>query len=124
MTIVIRPNGSLTSDVFALVEGKQASFIAKGLQGTDKVVFEVVTMTRPAPTIGDPCCGMAPVVLPEVDQAVPLQAACDCTVQNVELTVAKPYLVLREPYGLNLRLRVVADPDSSIEVSRTDTRRT
>jgi len=79
----------------------QVTLFAKGLQGADKVIVEIVTITRAGPS-GDVCCP-GTVVLPEVQDTVPLIYTCGCEERPVELTAAKPWAVLDAPQQVPLR---------------------
>ena len=93
---------------------KQVTLYARGLQVSDKVVIEVVSMTKSGPR-GDFCCP-GQVVLPEIDGAVPLLVRDCCADKAVELTALRPWVVLDAPQQVPLRARVVAAQDASVEV--------
>lgn len=98
---------------------KQVTLFAVGLQGTDKVVVEVVSMNRSGPA-GDICCP-GHVALPEVQSTVPLKLCFDCEDKPVELTAAKPWVVLDMPQRIPLRARKIVDADAVVEVELYET---
>lgn len=97
----------------------QVTLFASGLQGSDKVVIEVVSMTKSGPS-GDLCCP-GPVSLPEINGAVPLLVRDCCADKAVELTALKPFVVLDAPQKIPLRARVVAGAGATVEVELFET---
>ncbi len=95
----------------------QVTIVASGLQGTDKVEFDVVSITKSAPATGDSCCP-GQVSLPDFNSAVPLTT---CAGVPVKLTAAKPWIVIDMPQQVPLVARVVADDDAVIEVEYFET---
>lgn len=99
---------------------KQVTLYATGLQGADKVVVEVVSISRSGPG-GDYCCP-GPVALPEVQDGVPLVVCgCDGVKGPVELTATQPWVVINAPRSVPLRARKIADDDAVIEVELHET---
>jgi hypothetical protein len=107
------------SDPFKIKQ--QVTIVASGLQGDDVVEFDVVSITKSAPTSGDPCCP-GQVSLPDFNSVVPLTSCFGCTSnQVVKLTATKPWIVLDMPQQVPLVARVVADEDAVIEVEYFET---
>lgn len=99
---------------------KQVTLFATGLQGADKVVIEVVSMSRSGPG-GDFCCPGA-VALPEVQSAVPLKVCgCGGVKETVELTALSPWVVLSTPQKIPLQARKIVDADAIVEVELHET---
>jgi len=98
----------------------QVTIVASGLQGTDVVEFDVVSITKSAPASGDPCCP-GQVSLPDFNSAVPLVVCCGCENKPVKLTATKPWIVIDMPQQVPLVARVVADDDAVIEVEYFET---
>ena len=120
-TVAIITTAALESAPFQIPNGMQLVLQAKGLQGSDTVVVEVVTFTQPPRFPFDACCP-PPVQFTEVESAVPLtDCGCGDVTGAVVLTAAKPFVTLKEPAGLHLRARVVAAPDAVVTVSKTET---
>lgn len=106
------------SDPFKIKQ--QVTIVASGLQGTDVVEFDVVSITKSAPASGDPCCP-GQVSLPDFNSAVPLVVCCGCDSKPVKLTATKPWVVIDMPQQVPLVARVVADVDAVIEVEYFET---
>lgn len=102
-----------TSEPFTIE--KQVTLFATGLQGADKVVVEVVSMSKSGPQ-GDLCCP-GPVALPEVQATTPLiVCGCDGVKAAVELTATNPWVVLNYPHEIPLRARKIVADDAVVEV--------
>lgn len=95
----------------------QVTVFASGLQGSDTVEFDVVSITRSAPASGDACCP-GQVSLPDLNSTNPLMT---CDNQPVRLTASKPWIVIDMPQQVPLMARVVADDDAVIEVEYFET---
>lgn len=104
-----------TSEPFKIQH--QITVFASGLQGTDTVEFDVVSITKSAPASGDVCCP-GQVGLPDINSVNPLKT-CDGTA--VKLTAAKPWIVIDMPQQVPLRARVVADDAAVVEVEYFET---
>lgn len=115
MPQIIAPD-QLLSSTFEVAPGQQLTLTADGLQGTDSVVVEVITMTAGMPA-GNVCCPGIPA-LPEVTAAVPLRCANGA---RVILTATYPFAVISGPVKVPLRVRVVmGDPSATITVDLTE----
>jgi hypothetical protein len=107
------------SDPFTIKH--QVTIVASGLQGTDVVEFDVVSITKSASASGDPCCP-GQVSLPDFNSAVPLTSCFGCShEERVKLTATKPWIVIDMPQQVPLVARVVADADAVIEVEYFET---
>jgi hypothetical protein len=116
---IITPEIS-TSEPFKINSGKQITLLATGLVTTDKVVVQLVTMTTGGPAGGECCPGQ--VGLPEIEWSFPLALSCNCAAPvAVELTPAKPWVVLDTPQEIYMRVVVTADDDSVVQVYKFDT---
>lgn len=115
MTQIIAPDQELSS-VFEVTPGNQLTLLAAGLQGTDSVVVEIVTMTSGMPA-GNSCCP-GQVTLPDVVAAVPLRCANGA---RIILTEAFPFAVISGPVKVPLRARVIAgDPSATVTVDLSE----
>lgn len=109
-----------TSNPFTIPSGGQVTLFAHGLQGADKVVVEVVSITKISG--GGSLCCPEPVSLPEVVNAIPLQLTCSCETGPVQLTAEKPWVVFDTPQMVSLRARVIADDTAVISVEMFETK--
>lgn len=108
------------SETFKIGFGKQITLLATGLEGTDKVVFEIVTLTSGGPA-ADVCCP-GQVQLPAIDWAFPLTRNCGCDAPKaVELTATSPWIVLDTPQEFFLRAKVEAADDALVLVYKEET---
>ena len=108
-------NDARVSAVFKIQH--QLTIVASGLQDTDTVEIDVVSMTRSSPATGDVCCP-GPVSLPDFNSSTPLLT---CDGRAVKLTATKPWVVIDMPQQVPLVARVVADDDAVIEVNCFET---
>ena len=108
-------NDARISSVFRIQH--QVTIVASGFQDTDTVVFDVVSLTRSAPSTGDVCCP-GPVSLPDFASSTPLTT---CDNRLVKLTATKPWVVIDMPQQVPLVARVLADDDAVIEVDYYET---
>lgn len=107
-----------TSEPFTIE--KQVTLFATGLQGNDRVVVEVVSMSKSGPQ-GDFCCP-GQVALPEVQATTPLiVCGCDGVKAAVELTATTPWVVLTVPQKVPLRARKLVADDAVVEVELHET---
>lgn len=109
------------SEPFTIPKGGEVTLLATGLSGADKVVFELVTLTAAGPS-GGVCCP-APVTLPDVGWVAPLtfSPCCGEPATPVELTATMPWVVLRTPQELLMRVRKIASDDAVITVYSHET---
>ena len=101
-----------TSEPFTIGVGKAVTLLAKGLQGNDYAIVDIVVTSTSGPQRSECCPGE--VALPEVTSTVPLR--CRNGARAI-LTATHPWLVLDAPQDVELRVRVVADPVSVVTVS-------
>jgi hypothetical protein len=113
---IIGPH-SLESQAFMIYPGKQITLHATGLFGDDKVIIEIVELSKAPDFKGNPCCDLAAINI-EVLAAVQLKCANG---NRAELTAEYPWFVVEAPQNVTLRARVEADPGASISVDLTET---
>jgi len=112
MKKVIIPSVATASEPFTIDMGETLALQANGLQGTDYAIVEMVGTTRPGPgTNCGPCAST--VVLPEITSTLPLR--CPNGARYI-MTARQPWLEIPAPRGMELRVRVVADPVSVVTV--------
>jgi hypothetical protein len=109
-----------TSEPFIITS--QVTIVAIGLQGTDTVEFDLVSITKSNPASGDPCCP-GQVVLPEHLLLAPLTSCNSCCEgeARVKLTANKPWIVMDMPQQIPIVARVVAPDDAVISVEYFET---
>lgn len=99
------------SEPFTIDNGETLSLQANGLQGTDYTIVEMVQTTK-GKAASSECCPSS-VVLPEIASTHPLR--CPNGARYI-MTQRHPWLEITAPRGMELRVRVVADPVSVVTV--------
>lgn len=110
-TMLITQDTGRVSEPFEVPVGGQVQLLATGLQGDDRVLVEIVSITASGPLPSECCPG--PVALPEVNIAQVLRCRNGA---RVILTAAHPTVQFDTPQGVPLRVRAEADELSLVEV--------
>lgn len=100
------------SRTFIIQPGKQITLYATGLVGDDRVVVEMLYLSRAPDWSSDPCCNLAQASI-EVLAAVPLKCA---DANEVVMTAEYPWVTLDAPQNVPLRVRVEGDPAAVVTV--------
>ncbi len=100
------------SNTFTIQPGKQVTLYATGLAEDDRVIVELLHLSRAPEWSDNPCCNLAQADI-EILNAVPLKCADG---NEIVMTADYPWVVMDAPQNVPMRVRVEADPAAVVTV--------